>query len=46
MNSSKEQYKPYSETLFGMPRNRGYTAEVVAFVIGAGLLLVGIKLLI
>ncbi len=46
MNSSKEQYKPYSKTLFGMPRNRGYTAEVLAFFIGAGLLLVGIKLLL
>ena len=37
------QMELYDSVSFGMPRNRGYTAEILSFLIGSALLSIGKK---
>lgn len=37
---------PSGQQIYGMPRNRSYTAEILAFTLGSVLLLVGIVMII
>lgn len=44
--AQKESSNPVKQQPSGMPKSRGYRAEILAFTIGSGLLLIGIRLFI